>query len=199
MFWRISAIAVMCSIACNEAGAAEVRRTDGGSIQTPLSSTIIVNKGSTLRREWITINDPSLPAEIVNVAGVATKYESGARYSSGRYIYKASYTVSSSVDLAAIEVRFLTFDIWGNHVRTLSATEVKDLKAGTRSPNTGEWNVFSETEVAEHYASIAYISHVRTSGGKVFTSDVSAVLDEAKKFTERFTAADLEPSKDEGK
>jgi hypothetical protein len=90
-------------------------------------------------------------------------------------------------------VRFLTFDVWGEHVRTLSFEQVEDMPANTRKEFTGEWSLYSENEVEKHYASIAYIARVRLAGGRVVEAPTQLVLDEARKFSQKFTAAQLEP------
>lgn len=87
--------------------------TDGGSIQTKLSANIVLNKESGLRREWVVVHDDTIPVDLVGSPGVTTIYESGGRYSSGGYRYRAAYTVRVAEPVVAIEVRFITFDVWG--------------------------------------------------------------------------------------
>ena len=53
--------------------------------------------------------------------------------------------------------------------------------------------------MSRHYASIAYISRVRTKEGRVVEADSGPIVDEAKKFSKKFTSADLEPPKPEKK
>jgi hypothetical protein len=47
-------------------------RASGGSIQTKLSANIIVNKNSSLNREWITMHDAGLPVDLEGTVGVTT-------------------------------------------------------------------------------------------------------------------------------
>lgn len=132
--------------------AENVTKTSGGSIKTALGYGIVLNRGSSLTREWITIHDTSIPADISGTAGVTTIYDSGERYSSGSYQYSAEYSVISKEALSAVEVRFLIFDIWGNHSRTLSATDIVDMAAGSTKKFDGKWNIYSENEASEYYA-----------------------------------------------
>lgn len=170
-----------------------VTRESGGSIKTDLGYGFVINKESSLQREWITIHNDSIPLDFVGTVGVKTIYDPGGRYSSGTYKYKADYSVKSKQDLMAVEVRFLIFDIWGNHIRNLSATEIMDLKSeGTRNFNS-KWDVYSENEVLEYYASIAYIAQVRTKSGRVINADINIVVQEAQRFSAKFKASDLEP------
>jgi hypothetical protein len=195
----LALLALPAAVLAQAANAPTFTREAGGSIQTKLSDNIIVNKESTLQREWITMHDPAMPADLVGSVGVTTVYKRGSSPYSGEYRYAASYKLQPSQPLRAIEVRFLTFDLWGNHVRTLVATEVSDILTGDPKLLTGEWKVYSENEVSEHYASIAFLSRARTADGRVVEADVRPVLEEARKFSKKLTAADLEPPKPEKK
>ncbi len=190
----VCAVCVLASpaFAQPEKKPAAFSRMSGGSIQTKLSGSIVVNKNSSLEREWLTLHDPGVPVELLGTVGVTTAYErdGGAR---GEYHYKAAYAVQPAEPLSAIEVRFLVFDLWGGHVRTLVSDEVIDLPANASHDFSAEWRIWSENEVSRHYASIAYISRVRTKDGRVIEADPATVIQEAKKFSKKFAAADLEP------
>ncbi len=166
-----------------------VTRESGGSIQTKLGHGITVNQESTLTREWITLHDPSLPVSIVGTIGVNTVYESGRV--SGDYKYGTKFTVEPQEPISAIQIRFLLFDIWGEHIKTLSFSEVADIKAPKEF--SGSWRAYSENEVSEYYASIAYIARVRTQSGRVILGNTAPVLEEARKFSRKFTVEALEP------
>ena len=173
---------------------ATILKASGGSIQTKLSPTIIINKESSLEREFITIVDPSLPVSLTACVGIKTIYQATTNYSAGGYSYIVRYSVKAVEPISALQVRFLLFNVWGRHVTTLSATEIVDMPEGTVRSFDGIWTVFSETEVKEHYASIAYIAVVRDSFGKVLEADIQPVLTEARRFSERFCDSDLEPT-----
>ena len=89
-----------------------VSRASGGSVQTDLGYGIKINKESSLMREWITVHDQVLPVDLVGTVGVRTIYDSESR----GYRYRALFSLQASEPLAAVEVRFLVFDIWGEHV-----------------------------------------------------------------------------------
>ena len=171
-----------------------ILRKSGGSIQTVLSRTIRLNKESTLEREFITVIDKMLPAELTNCVGVTTIYKPGTDYIAGQYMYAAQCAVQALEDIRAFEIRFLTFNIWGRHVRTLIATEIADVSVGTIRQCNSEWNLFSENEACEHYASIAYLSTIRTATGQVYNADSERVITEAQRFSTKFTDIDLEPT-----
>ena len=54
----------------------------GGSVTTYLSSDIAVNKNSSLRRQWVVVNDTSCPIELI---GADTYYKMDSSYSLGGY------------------------------------------------------------------------------------------------------------------
>ena len=164
----------------------------------------IANDKSTLRREWIFLNDPALPVCFViqkQMSGLAMPCNAGVKTGKtfNGHSYDWEYSVRSvlrtSVGLAAIEIRHLTFDVWGDHVRTLSATEIADKEADSLVVTDGTWKIFTDNEPWHFYASISYVAQIRTSDGKVLKANYDAVVREAQRFSERFTAEQLEPTK----
>jgi hypothetical protein len=168
-----------------------VTKAPGGLIQTRLSGNIIVNKESTVTREWLALHDPAMPADLIGTPGVTTVFVPDRLR--GEYQYQAKVPLQAKKALAAVEVRFLVFDVWGQHVRTLLADEITDIPAGSTKELVPEWRLYSESECSKHYASIAYISRIRTADGIVLDADPAPVVREAQKFSKKFTAADLEP------
>lgn len=171
-----------------------ITRADGGSITTQLGYGIAVAKDSSLRREWIVVHDTRVPVQLSGTPGVSTVYES-ERYG-GEYRYQAKFVLEVEEVARSIEVRFLTFDVWGQHVRTLTFSQVSDLPVGS-TELTGKWRLFDENDVEEHYASIGYVARVRLADGRIIEMDTTPVVEEARKFSEKFEAEDLEPEKSE--
>ncbi len=163
-------------------------RADGGSVTTVLSASIAVNRNSTLRREWVAVHDSGLPVDLVGTPGVNTVYERGTgRYDRGQYEYQSAYTLRVREPVAAVEVRFICFDVWGDRTKTLSATDVQDFGVGEHQLD-GAWNLFrGENEVAHHYASIAFVAAVRTKAGEIFFADQGEVVNIAKEYMADFT------------
>lgn len=176
------------------AQAITVTRAASGSNQTNLGHGIVLNKNSSLEREWIVIHNPNMPADIEGTAGVRTVYEAGR--ATGSYRYLSDYFVVAKEPIAAIETRFLLLDVWGDLIRTLSATEVVDMETGPGKMFHGVWNLFSETEASKFHTSIAYIARVRTKSGRVIEGNPTAVLAEAKKLSKHLVEGDLEPKPD---
>ena len=173
----------ICALAlCVRAEAATtVTRADGGPVRTELGFDIVLNQDSSLRREWVAVHDDSLPVDLIETPGVTTAYRGRAGYK-----YNASYSIMVHEPLAAIEVRFITFDVWGNRTRSLAASDIRDFTPG-RYELDAVWNLFSENEAAEHYASVAYVAVVRTMTGKIHYADTAAVIEVAQQYMSDFT------------
>ena len=164
-----------------------ISTADGGSIQTKLSSNIILNKESGLRREWVVVHDDAMPVDLGGTPGVAPIYESGGSYSRGCYRFFSNYTIEVKEPVVAVEVRLITFNVWGERTSALAATTIKDFAPGNHSLDA-EWNLYSENEASEHYASIGYVATVRTGAGDVYRADIDAVTDAARKYMSDFTS-----------
>ena len=169
-------------------GAVTVTKASGGPLRTRFGIGFVLNQDSSLEREWIAVQDRRLPAAFVGPAGVGI----GHRAEEG-YRYRTELEVECKEPLSAVEVRFLTFDVWGVHTRTLSLTEIADLTPG-RHKLKGDWlYVLSGAGAANHYASIAFVARCRMRDGRVISADLAPVLAEAQKLSARFNAEDLEP------
>lgn len=167
--------------------------TPGGAIRLPLGRGIALNKESSVERIWITVQDSVMPVEFKNAVGIKTNHS--FRGDIVEYEYSAAVHLSARQPISAIEVRFMLFDIWGQNSRNLVVTEILDLMPGITKEFNPKWRISSEGEAAQHYASIAYISRVRTKDGKVFAANGEFILEQARKFSTQFKEVDPEPSK----
>ncbi|MEW5875981.1 MAG: hypothetical protein AB1752_12470, partial [Candidatus Zixiibacteriota bacterium] len=89
-----------------------------------------------------------------------------------------SGTVVPQLAIQAIEVRFVLYDIWGEHLKTLRLTSVGDVAPGIPldlSP-IGAWRGW-EDEARKYFVSVAYIAKVRTAEGQVWSADDDALVD----------------------
>jgi len=170
-----------------------VTRESGGTMTVPLGFGIALNKNSTLERERVGVRHSGFPAEIVGAPSITCAYASGDKYSRGEYVYRGPVDVLVREPLAAIEVRVLLFDVWGEHAETLRAVEVADIPAGTSTFKDWGWREWSENECSEQWASITYVARVRTKDGRVIAADPGPVLTEARRFSRKMTAEALEP------
>lgn len=189
---RAMVATVLASIA-GWADAQTITATPGGTIRTSLGRGIALNKESSIERTWITVHDPSMLVEFKAPAGVKTTYTLRGDY--GEYDYNVAVQLTARQPISAVEIRFLLFDIWGKNTKSLVMTQVMDMMTGTTKEFNAKWQIPSETEAAQYYASIAYVSRVRTQDGRVLGSNGEFVLEQARKFSAQFKEVDLEPGK----
>jgi hypothetical protein len=173
----------------NGAGAT-VTRANGGSIRTPLAFGIVLAKDSSMTREWVFVLDRGLPLKVSGAPGVTTVFR--RRDYGGDFRYQASVTIQTSQALSAIEVVFLVFDVWGQHVRTLNNHVTADIAAGAEKKLDGEWQV-DENDAEKHYASIGYVRRVRLADGRILAAAEAPILEEARKLNAKFSPSDVVP------
>jgi len=191
MYWVVSMIVfVVLCFAGTANGRDGLSRAEGGSMTMELDYGIVLNEESSLTRQWITIHSDKLPVDFTESAGLH------AKYSDDGYHYVGDYVLEVQKPITALEVRFLTFNIWGEHVRTLAATDVIDLGDGKKKTFDARWDERSEHRISEYYASIAYVAQVRTEKGAVLEANHKRVLEQAKKFAEGISKSDIEPKPD---
>lgn len=150
-----------------------IEHADGGPITTPLGYGIAVDKGSSLHRDWITVNDPLCPIQVSG--GIQTTF------GSDRYSYRLSEHGKASQAVAAIELISVLFDAWGNHMRNLQFTEVTDRASGESITFPQDSWYAIEADVGSYLSSVTYVRYVRTSDGKIWSANVAAI---AKKLAE---------------
>ena len=172
---------------CELPSSVTIASEPGGSVGE-LQGDMTLNSGSTLMRDWVVIHDDRLPVDFDGTPGVVPQYR-------GRndIQYETRPTLTAREPATAVNARFITFDVFGEHVTTLGATEVVDLTPG--DPRDFQWRWRSgENDAAKHFASIAFIARVRTADGQVHTADYETILCVAELFALAATVADLDPS-----
>ena len=143
---------------------------DGGTVVTPKGynfATEDINEGSSLRRSWVTLNDTECPLEIVEVTFPV-------KGRSGDFFIRAAGHMRPREPISAFEIRILLFDVFGNHLRSLTATMVKDYDAGDEVPLTGRWTM-GWTDVEELLTAVVYVANVRTQEGVVWQYSEEAI------------------------
>jgi len=153
------------------------------------------NKESRLRREWIFLDDPRLPVrfDLQKTEGIKTGKTYNAHSFDWLFKSKTALRISETA-IAALEVRHLTFDVWGEHARTLTGTDIANRALDDNFVLEHTWNLYSENEAWNFYASISYVAQVRTDEGKIIRAETDTVLREARRFSEKFSAEQLEPT-----
>jgi len=150
-----------------------------------------INLDSSLRIDWWTVLDDTLPMRFSGPCGVRVNNHSDD-YPLVLAYHATTRIVCHDVPVTSFEVRYMTFNVWGEHVRTLVACEIFDFDAGERGEWQHKWGLFSENEADELCASLSFVSRVRLASGVVMNADLSFALREAQRISEKVTADDLE-------
>jgi len=149
---------------------------------------IKVNEFSTLRRQWVAVNDPALPISFKEPCGPRVSYVE-RRY---RYISICQITASQAV--TAFELRTVPISVLGDIETTLTATEVRDLAAGASVSLQHQWNEYSDNDASNFHSSVTFVAAVRLSDGRILKSDLKMALAEVRRLTGAGTEDDLRPA-----
>ncbi len=159
-----------------------VPTTAGGVPQTAGAFTL--NNGSTLQRQWVTINDPAIPATFSRLTGATTRSQGNS------YTYFADIDFQVTAPLAAIQFNWILFDLWGRTMQVQTFTQVKDYPIGTQTFGFS-WIASEARDVQRYFASITYIARVRTMDGKVIEVNQALVEAEALKLDAGFKTRNI--------
>jgi len=95
-------------------------------------------------------------------------------------------------------VRYLLFDIWGEHARTLSDTEVSDLRGQVALKDTGSWATW-ENDVSEILTVVSFVARARRPDGTIWEYDVPSLLQQVEKIKVTLTEKELAPEREKPK
>lgn len=155
-------------------GKLEITTLDGGTVVTKLSGNIAVNKGSSLNRTWIVINNPSCPAQIDGV-GI------NAVYTGREYNFKPVGEISAKEPITAYEIHHVLYNVFGEHVKTLSNQDVVDIDTKTGFSEYASWYA-SENQISEYLIAVSYVANIRTAKGIVWQYGPSVIEEELRKI-----------------
>lgn len=164
----------------------QVREEDGGSVAVRTASGFM-NQDSSLKRRWVVIDDLNSPAALDH-AGVYSRFDEKENM---QYL-KPAGVVSPREAISAIEVRYVLFDVWGQHLRTASLTRLVDSSTHLDLRTGINWPAL-DSEVSQLVTTVAFVARVRTSEGDVWTFDPHRILRPFENLGLKITAADLVP------
>jgi hypothetical protein len=151
-----------------------------------------INRASSLQVEWWTVVDENLPVRFDEATGLLIHNK--ARDYPLDLVYRADPVITCKEEpVVALEVKYMTFNVWGEHVSTLAAVRVRDMRPEQGVEFDWSWHLFSETEAEEYCASLAFISRAKLATGGVAVANPDFVVREARRLCERVTEADLQP------
>ena len=157
-------------------GQIKINIVNGESVITKLGLGVKVNDGSSLSRDWIIINDESCPIQLNDDVGIETSYPSES------YRFKAIGSVTAKEPIVAYEILHVLYNVFGEHIETLSNTEVIDIKDKKDFYKYASWYA-TENEISEYLICVSYVANVRTQTGSIWRYSYQSVkekLDELK-------------------
>lgn len=151
-------------------------KADGGTVVTTLSYGIKVNAKSTLKRDWIILNDKSCPLELFNDVGINTSYRDPG------YRFVPIGKINPLEPIVAFEIHFVLYDVFGVHIKTLSMSEIQDINTPLDLKAIGSTWYASENQIGEYLFCVAYVANVRTSSGKIWRYKPQSIQEELSKL-----------------
>lgn len=138
-----------------------------------------IDKDSSLHRSWHTLNDATCPVQLVK-AGVNTEERIGP---------DALYTpvvgsLTAKEPIMAMEIRFVLYDVFNDHIVTLQRTWVEDVVSPgpfmfkNSSPVTTVAFRADNNDVQRLLTVVSFVSQVRTKNGTIWRYDPAALVSE---------------------
>lgn len=163
---------------------------DGGSVVTDLGYNIRLNSESSLHRKWVVVNDPDCPIQF-KVAGINTSYIDQ------EYLFTQSGRLSCTASVAALELRYILYDMFGRHLKTLSSVTVRDILPDrfAELSELGRWRGW-ENEVSSLHTVVAFVAYVRTGEGRIWRHKEKPLSDELARIELTANSEILSPVKE---
>ena len=163
-------IAVAVGLACAgpaSAGEYTISRAQDAPFAFPSIFGGTFNKGSSLVRESVVLNDPDCP---VQISKASTAFELAK--SNFALVSATDFTLKSAT--AAVSIRHAAFDVFGQHMETLVGTDVTDRRAGPHS-RTARWNALGDL-IPAMLTTVTFVARVRLSDGTQWSYDEGKLL-----------------------
>ena len=116
----------------------QITNFDGGSIVVDLGDNIKSNDKSSLHRSWYVLNDASCPFQL-NQTGIKISWSN----LKSDFVYEETGTAKVTEKVQAYEIRYVLFDVFGEHLRTLASGDVLDISATSSFSLKGSWSIIS--------------------------------------------------------
>ena len=167
-------------------GTAITTQASGGSVKIPHGMGAVSNRSS-LELQWIMVTDSSLGLIFDGPVGASGVFDDPW------YRYSADMRMKAVRPITAFEVRILTFDIWHQFTGTLSFSQLEDLAANQQKNFGRVWGIYGESQLRDHFISVAYVAKVRYPDGRTVIADPTPALKAAQAIQGSVTLQDLEP------
>lgn len=163
----------------------QINKISGGSVITKLGMGVKVNDGSTLTRDFIIINDTNCPVSLSDV-GINTVYGNS-------YSFVPVGTINPKEPITAFEIHHVLYDIFGEHIKTLSNQYVTDLITSSALNKYASWYA-TENNVSEYLICVSYVANVRSAGGTIWHYNYKAIQAELNNLKLKYDE-DYQPTK----
>ncbi len=144
-----------------------VTKTEGSSIIIDLGTGYKINEGSTLKKEKIILNDALCPIQLKDDVGIEIIY-------AAKFLFKPSGNFNIMEPIVAYEFHHILYNVFGDHIKTLSNTEVADLEGLQVFNQDASWYA-SINDVNEYLISVSYVANVRTKSGQLWHYNFIAI------------------------
>ncbi len=138
----------------------EINKYNGGTVKLK-NIAFKVNEGSSLMREYITINDESCPIKLEKV---------GIRVGTCNTLcFNAVGNISAKKPVVAYEIHHLLYDVFNEYFRILTKIEVVDLSTNMEYSQTF-WDA-GNIQGSILLSSVSYVAKVRTVDNAIWYYD----------------------------
>ncbi len=152
-----------------------VSKFEGGSVVTKLGMGINVNGSSTLKREWIVINNPKCPMKLSDAVGI------NVNYTGSGYKFVPVGNIVMAEPIVAYEIHHVLYNVFGQHIKTLSNLEIADLNETKGFDKYSSWYA-SENQVSEYLFCVSYVAYVRMKSGVIWRYNPDEIKQELSKI-----------------
>lgn len=134
-------------------------------------TTGYLNADTSEIRRWVLVNNPDIDISFVSddFQGVNVIADSGQFFIESELVLFAKSPVTAFV--VGVEI----FDIWGDHLRSLSFERLQDTPEGSLTISM-QASLPSQSEAAKVFHSVYYIKSVRFNDGRIARDDRSDVF-----------------------
>lgn len=170
----------------DQIGSAIVVQANGGSVAIPYGFGAVSAKSS-LELQWVMVVDSSLGLVFDGPVGAEGVYDKPY------YRYSSNMKMRALKPVTAFEVRILAFSVWKDFEVLLAFSQLEDLSAGQQKSFKRLWGYYGESQLRDHYVTVAYVSRVRFADGTTIVADTTPVLKAAQAIQSSVTLQDLTP------
>jgi hypothetical protein len=189
-FCGLSLITLSSLVVPPAVGQVQVVKVDAGSMRIPFSQLDALNPDSKLSRQSFVLTDASAPVLLTSEAGIQVlHFEAGPPRD---YRYLLRWSVSAKEPIRALEIRALVYDVFGDHLVTLSLLEVADF--GSSRFGDANWRIYRDHEIRGASCSIAFVWQARTAAGRLYKADPLKIAAATRGLCSEDPRLPLEPS-----